>query len=85
MSGADAGPRITVFAPALILTVVVERHGDADELHLHAGGQGLWIARMASALGARLTLCTALGGETGQVLAALLANEDIGSRRPRAP
>lgn len=73
----EPGPTITVFAPTLVLTVVIERGGDRSELHLHAGGQGLWIARMAASLGGQVTLCTALGGETGRVLRGLLADEDI--------
>ena len=77
------GPTITVFAPTLVLTVVIERGGDRSELHLHAGGQGLWIARMAASLGGQVTLCTALGGETGRVLRGLLADKDIECPRHR--
>jgi 1-phosphofructokinase len=76
MSGA-AEPAIAVFAPTLVLTVVIERGAGAGELHLHAGGQGLWIARMAASLGGRVTLCAALGGETGRVLRGLLDGEDL--------
>jgi 1-phosphofructokinase len=72
------GPRLAVVAPSLIVTITVERSPDgADEIHLHAGGQGFWVARMASALGARVRLCTVLGGEGGQALRGLLADEDI--------
>lgn len=67
---------VTVFAPTLVLTVVIEPGPGGGELHLHAGGQGLWITRMAASLGCRVTLCTALGGETGRVLGVLLADED---------
>jgi 1-phosphofructokinase len=71
-------PPVVVFAPSLILTVTIESgSGGAPELHLHAGGQGLWVARMAASLGAQVTLCTALGGESGHVLAGLLAGEEI--------
>ncbi len=69
---------IAVFAPSLILTVTIERRGEEDaELHLHAGAQGLWVARMAAELGGRVTLCTALGGETGRVLEGLVADEGV--------
>jgi 1-phosphofructokinase len=67
-----------VFAPSLLLTVTIERRGEEDaELHLHAGAQGLWVARMAAELGASVTLCTALGGETGRVLEALVEDERV--------
>lgn len=48
--------RAFVFAPALFLTVTLERRGDADEVHLHPGGQGLWIARMLASLGVDVVL-----------------------------
>lgn len=54
-----------VFAPALFLTVTLERRGEDDELHLHAGGQGLWIARMLATLDIDVVLCGPFGGETG--------------------
>jgi 1-phosphofructokinase len=72
----DEQIRLTVFAPSLVLTVTIEREPSGDaELHLHAGGQGLWVARMATTLGAHVTLCTALGGESGNVLEGLLTAE----------
>jgi 1-phosphofructokinase len=71
-------PQLVVFAPSLLLTVTIERRGEDDaELHLHAGAQGLWVARMAAELGASVTLCTALGGETGRVLEALVVGERV--------
>lgn len=79
-----------VFAPVPLLTVTVERPGDADdthpvaeELHLHAGGQGIWVARMAATLGVPVTLCAALGGETGAALRHLVTDEDLGLRAVR--
>ncbi|HEY7250043.1 MAG TPA: PfkB family carbohydrate kinase [Methylomirabilota bacterium] len=51
--------------------------GGGSEIHFHGGGQGFWVARMAAALGARVTLCAPLGGETGRVLHALLGAQDI--------
>jgi hypothetical protein len=39
-----------VFAPAPILTVTVEQKGSDDDVHVHAGGQGFWIARMLATL-----------------------------------
>jgi 1-phosphofructokinase len=76
MDAADA--TLTVFAPSPILTVTIERDTGGDpELHVHAGGQGVGIARMAAGLGGHVTLCAALGGETGRVLSGLLADEGI--------
>jgi 1-phosphofructokinase len=73
--------RVAVFGPNPLLTVVVERSGEgADEIHLHAGGQGVWVARMAAELGAVPLLCGFAGGETGAVLEPLLATEP-GERR----
>jgi 1-phosphofructokinase len=68
-----------VFAPAPLLTVTIERPagGGPDEIHLHAGGQGIWQARMIAALGAPVVFCTALGGESGRVLRALIAAENV--------
>ncbi|NUO61569.1 MAG: phosphofructokinase [Hamadaea sp.] len=71
-----------VFAPAPQLTVTVERpsRGGTDEIHLHAGGQGVWQARMIASLGAQVVFCTALGGEAGQVLSTLIESEGIEPR-----
>ena len=49
------------------------RGGEGDEIHLHAGGQGVWVARMAGELGADPVLCGFAGGETGALLIGLLA------------
>ena len=47
-----AGVCVCVFAPAPIVTVTIEsRPDEAEELHLHAGGQGFWVARMLQTLG----------------------------------
>jgi len=65
---------IAVVAPSPVLTVTVEPDGD---IHLHAGGQGFWVARQAARLGPKVTLCAAFGGETGMVLRPLMAAEAI--------
>ena len=51
MSGSP--PAICVFASSLVLTVTVEaaEADDGDEIHIHPGGQGFWIARMIDRLG----------------------------------
>ena len=68
---------LTIFAPSPILTVTIEPGSPTEEVHFHAGGQGVWVARMAAGLGAQVSLCTSLGGESGEVLRALLAEGGI--------
>jgi 1-phosphofructokinase len=68
---------VAVFDPFPVLTVTIESRDGGDELHLHAGGQGVWIGRMAASLGVRIRLVTALGGETGDVLGRLMTTEGI--------
>ena len=69
---------LVVFAPSPILTITIEVGADGDaDIHLHAGGQGFWVARMAVSLGAQVSLCCALGGETGRVLRALIGAEGV--------
>lgn len=78
---APSNPSVFVFAPSPLLTVTVECAPDgSDELHVHAGGQGVWIARMAATLGADVTLCGVFGGETGRILRHLLEYEGISVR-----
>ena len=67
-------PRVAVFGPHPLLTVAIEpRGGEGDDIHLHAGGQGVWVARMAGELGAEPILCGFAGGETGALLAGVRA------------
>lgn len=63
---------VTVFGPDPLLSVTIEATGDVDQVHVHAGGQGVWVARMAAELGAWPILCGFLGGETGAALLPLL-------------
>ena len=47
-------PRVAVFAPSPVLTITVESLAPSeDEIHIHAGGQGFWVARLAAILGPR--------------------------------
>ncbi|HEY3613738.1 MAG TPA: PfkB family carbohydrate kinase [Gaiellales bacterium] len=72
---------VCVFAPAPILTVTIERGtSDAGELHIHPGGQGFWVARMLTHLGATAILVTALGGETGDVFGHLISRHALDVR-----
>ncbi|MGW0176333.1 PfkB family carbohydrate kinase [Rhodococcus sp. NPDC003322] len=87
-STAERTPRICVFAPDPVLTITLEDLPDgSSELHVHAGGQGFWIARMARTLGARVSLCGAFGGETGTVLHDVIARSglEVHSVRTRGP
>ncbi len=78
--------RVAVFAPSPVLTITAETGAEQPEIHLHAGGQGFWVARMAALLGAEVTLCCALGGESGRVLRPLIEAEAVSVRSldPRA-
>ena len=68
---------VTIFAPSPTLTVTVEDHGDEPDIHLHAGGQGVWQARMLLRLGVSVTMSCALTGEIGRMLRHLLEDEGI--------
>lgn len=73
--------RVAVFGPNPLLTVTIETGaGGQDDVHMHPGGQGVWVARMAAELGAQATLCGFAGGETGAVVDALLAATPIERR-----
>jgi 1-phosphofructokinase len=65
-------PGVAIFGPDPLLSVTIEARDRSDELHLHAAGQGVWVARMAAELGAWPILCSFLGGETGALLLPLL-------------
>lgn len=69
-----------VFAPGPLLTVTLEPHAGSEDLHVHPGGQGVWQGRMIRLLGGHVVLCTALGGETGGILASLLDAEGFDVR-----
>lgn len=83
----DHSPHVVVLAPEPLLTVTIESstEGEAPEVHVHAGGQGLWLARMARSLGATVTACAPVGGETGTVAAHLAREEGIDLRTTSGP
>jgi 1-phosphofructokinase len=68
---------VVIFAPSPVLEIIVEEHADAGDVHVHAGGQGVWQARMLLSLGKQVQLCAVLSGETGRVLGHLLTEEGI--------
>ena len=71
---------VVVFAPLPILTVTVEDLAGEPDIHVHAGGQGVWQSRMISSLEVPVVLCAALGGETGHVLSHLIPGEGVDLR-----
>ena len=68
---------LAVFAPSPLVTVTIEKDDNDPEIHFHAGGQGVWVARLAGAMGARVMLATTLGGESGRVLSAVLESPGV--------
>jgi 1-phosphofructokinase len=68
---------VVVLAPSPLLTVTIENRAGDPDIHVHAGGQGVWQARMLSSLGVRVVLCAGLGGEAGEVLEHLLPSADV--------
>jgi 1-phosphofructokinase len=72
MQTAAERPRVAIFSPDPLLSVTIEARASGDELHLHAAGQGAWVAKMAAELGAEPVLCSFLGGESGAMLRPLL-------------
>jgi 1-phosphofructokinase len=71
-------PSVVVFSPTPLLTVTIEAGtSDSPEIHLHAGGQGFWAARMVARLGLSVTLCGPFGDDSGRVLKTLIEAEGI--------
>jgi 1-phosphofructokinase len=69
-----SGGTVAVFGPHPMLSVTIEAltADGGDDIHVHAAGQGVWVARMAAELGAETTLCGLIGGEAGTALRRLL-------------
>jgi 1-phosphofructokinase len=66
--------RVAIFGPHPMLSITIESltSDGGDDIHAHAAGQGVWVARMVAELGADPVLCGFIGGETGTVLRPLL-------------
>ena len=75
----SANGRVAVFGPHPMLSITIEALTAAggDDIHVHAAGQGVWVARMAAELGADPVLCGFIGGETGTVLRPLLEQMEV--------
>jgi 1-phosphofructokinase len=73
---------IAVFAPHLTLTVTIEKTTEdaPDDIHIHPGGQGFWVARMLRHLKESPLLCGPVGGESGGVLRNLIEQWGIDLR-----
>jgi len=78
----DRKPKVAVFSPNPMLSITIEAltAEGGDDIHVHAAGQGVWVARMAVELGAEPVLCGFIGGEVGSVLRPLLEELPIGLR-----
>lgn len=68
---------VLIFAPAPLLTVTLEGDVGGPDIHIHAGGQGIWQARMLRTLGRSVSVVCALTGEAGRVVRYLLEHEGI--------
>lgn len=85
MDVSEHGPQACVFAPTPLLTVTIESRADGTpDVHVHSGGQGVWVANMLSVLDTRTLLCGPFGGETGRVLESLLGQGPLVLRTVRA-
>lgn len=74
---------VAIFGPHPLLTVTIEPEGtERHRIHFHAGGQGVWVARAAAALGATPILCGLIGGESGSLLRPLI-EEMLGAEQMR--
>lgn len=74
---------VVIFAPSPVLEITVEEHQAEGDVHVHAGGQGVWQARMLLSLGRAVDLCCVLSGETGRVIGHLIQEEGIQVRPVR--
>src|SRR4051812_46379691 len=74
---------VVVFAPAPTLTITVEATDPDGEVHVHAGGQGVWVAQMLSVLDVPVTLCGVFAGETGTIVELLLERRAMDVRSVR--
>lgn len=63
---------VAVFAPSLYTSITIEPNGDGDDIHIHAGGQAIWVARMIRHLRERPVVCAPIGGESGRALRGLI-------------
>lgn len=68
---------VVVFAPSVYTSITIEGDADAQDIHIHAGGQAIWVARMIRHLGGQPVVCAPLGGESGRALRGLVQDWGI--------
>lgn len=69
---------VLIFAPAPLLTVTIESDDAGEaELHLHAGGQGVWQSRMLRTLGRSVAMVASFAGEAGAIARGLLIDDGV--------
>jgi 1-phosphofructokinase len=72
---------VAVFAPWPLFTITIENMVDSrDHVYFHAGGQGVWVARMVASFGQDVTLVGPFGGESCHVIEALVRMEGLNLR-----
>lgn len=71
-----------MFAPWPLIAVAIEASPEdgSDDIVVRAGGQGVWVARMAASFGARVTLVGPFGGKIGRAAAVMLHDDGIAAR-----
>ncbi|MDX6645839.1 MAG: 1-phosphofructokinase [Miltoncostaeaceae bacterium] len=79
MTEPGSASQVAVMSPWLQLriSIVTGTGTEPLEIHVHAGGQGFWVARLVSRLGVPVTLCAPVGGESGDALRGLVPAEGV--------
>lgn len=79
-SGPTRAGRVVVFGPSPLLEVSLQVDGaGATRISVVAGGQAVWVARMAALLGSEVTLFGLGGGQVGTLVQTLLADQPFRS------
>jgi 1-phosphofructokinase len=80
-------PCVAVLAPWLQLRITV-MSGHAEQpvdIHVHAGGQGFWVARLIARLEVPVILCAPVGGESGHALRGVVTAEGVALQASGGP
>lgn len=65
---------VVVFGPSPLLEVSIEPvRTEGPRIRVLPGGQAVWVAAMAATMGSDVVMCGLAGGETGRLLAPMLA------------
>jgi 1-phosphofructokinase len=68
------GPSVVVFGPSPLLEISIEpMEAEGPRIRVLPGGQAVWVAQMAATMGSEVVMCGFVGGETGRLLAPMLA------------